>query len=278
MLFTTHDKRVAKLYGSDVDKWLATKEKPFRNWGYWTDSTEDHNQASQQMMHFMADKAKIVSGDTVLDVGCGFGISTIEFFKKGNPSKIIGIDLAKEQLAYGQKWVTENNLSSQLELIPMSATDLKFETEKFTKIIAMDCTIHFQSRMDFLKESYRTLAPKGELILLDQIILSDNMSLVNRTFLFIYLTLWSIPKENVFDIAQYKEMMSKVGFKDVSSEEITSNIYPKAMEFMSSDKYKTTINQHYSKAYSFFWQIMLKMISKLIKADHLKCFFIRAYK
>lgn len=100
--------------------------------------------------------------DKILDIGCGAGRTTINLYKEGYKD-ITGIDIAKNLLEFAKKYCKQNELD--IEFIEQSATDIKFESERFDAVIfsynGFMCIPGEENRKTALKEIARVLKPNG---------------------------------------------------------------------------------------------------------------------
>ena len=98
---------------------------------------------------------------TILDVACGKGATTrylLRYFKSEN---VTGINISEKQLARCR----EN--APGCTFLLMSATELKFADESFDNISCVEAAFHFVTREKFLKEAFRMLKPRGQIVLRD---------------------------------------------------------------------------------------------------------------
>lgn len=107
--------------------------------------------------------AKYIRKDNnILDLGCGAGRTTINLYKAGYKN-IIGLDLAKNLVAYAKKYCKENNLD--LEFTQGDATQLPFEENRFDVVIfsynGWVCIPGENNRKRALREIHRVLKKGG---------------------------------------------------------------------------------------------------------------------
>ena len=104
----------------------------------------------------------IKTTDKILDVGCGAGRTTINLYKEGY-TNIVGLDLATNLLAFAKEYCKKSNL--YIEFVNQSATDIKFENEKFDAVIfsynGFMCIPGKANRRKALQEIYRVLKADG---------------------------------------------------------------------------------------------------------------------
>jgi 2-polyprenyl-3-methyl-5-hydroxy-6-metoxy-1,4-benzoquinol methylase len=99
---------------------------------------------------------KFTPPSTILDVGCGGGIFTIQLAKKYPKSRVVGIDIAKEAIDYAQKKLSLScvkNVEFKLTVNPK----LDFAPDSFD---AITCTLvchhlNDQELVEFLRSSFR---------------------------------------------------------------------------------------------------------------------------
>ena len=93
--------------------------------GFWQD-TNDLDTAQLQKMKIIGQKLNLKQGDTLLDIGCGWGY-LINFLSKEYNVKGIGITLSEEQLSYAKdKFKDNKNADYQLMDYRNIPKDMKF--------------------------------------------------------------------------------------------------------------------------------------------------------
>lgn len=100
--------------------------------------------------------------DTILDIGCGAGRTTINLYKRGYKN-IIGLDLSTRLIAYANNYIKENNMD--INFVVGDATELEYPENAFDVVIfsfnGMQCIPGKKNRDNVLKEVYRVLKPGG---------------------------------------------------------------------------------------------------------------------
>lgn len=100
--------------------------------------------------------------DTILDIGCGAGRTTINLYKRGYKN-IIGLDLSTSLIAYANNYIKENNMN--INFVVGDATELEYPENAFDVVIfsfnGMQCIPGKKNRDNVLKEVYRVLKPGG---------------------------------------------------------------------------------------------------------------------
>ncbi|MHB8262190.1 MAG: class I SAM-dependent methyltransferase [Acidimicrobiales bacterium] len=109
----------------------------------------------------------LVSGDTLLDLGCGGGRHTFEALKYG--ASVIPFDSDSEALAAASSMVRAmrhaGEISERVACSPVKgdALALPFENETFDRIIASEVLEHVHDDMQAMAELHRVLKPHGVL-------------------------------------------------------------------------------------------------------------------
>src|ERR1700741_1087262 len=70
--------------------------------GYWIRGDESKERAQQQLIEHLARVAKIKRGKRILDIGCGFGASSL-YLAKELDAEATGITISKIQLDVARK-------------------------------------------------------------------------------------------------------------------------------------------------------------------------------
>ncbi len=107
----------------------------------------------------VAKRIKIRKGMTILDFGCGSGITTLELARRvGSNGKIIAVDISENQLKRAFKKIKKLNVS---HVIFMKESRLKFSKNSFDAIVGVGILGHLDNPDIVLKKIFSMLKPGG---------------------------------------------------------------------------------------------------------------------
>ncbi len=107
----------------------------------------------------------IVKGLNVLDYGCGWGESSVEYYLAG--ANVTGIDVSGRFIeAANESFIAKGFDSNRYEFIKMDAHKLQFADESFDFVVG-DGILHHLDASIALSEIYRVLKPGGKVILFE---------------------------------------------------------------------------------------------------------------
>ncbi len=213
-----------------------TKHGLYLNLGYWLDAT-DIDAASQALAMLVGERADLAPGDTLLDVGFGFGDQDILWAEKLRPERIIGLNITASQVAIARQRVADLGLTERIDLRHGSATDMALADASVDKIIALECAFHFRDRERFFQEAWRVLKPGGRLVMAD-IIPMPRVSgrigrLQQRLSWWLVASKFAIPPENAYTRPTYHAMLAVRGFEDIGIESIREAVYPPLHQYLA---------------------------------------------
>ncbi len=139
--------------------------------GYWDDppslaaacSEEEFEAAQARLTRILVELAQLRSGQTVLDVGCGFG-GTLETLLEWSKMRLFGVNVDRRQLDICRTLPESDNT---LSLIMADACSLPFGRSSFDRVFCIEAMFHFRSRGAFFREVAYVLASGGRLVLSD---------------------------------------------------------------------------------------------------------------
>jgi ubiquinone/menaquinone biosynthesis C-methylase UbiE len=116
----------------------------------------------------LVDLARVVPGDSILDVGCGTGTLAIAFGRRLGPaSRVRGIDASSEMIAAGRRKAHRAGVAIEFE--EALAEALPFRDGSFdvvTSTTVLHC-VSAAARPQCLREMRRVLKPGGRLLAAD---------------------------------------------------------------------------------------------------------------
>jgi tocopherol O-methyltransferase len=131
--------------------------------GYWIRGDESKEKAQLQLIEYLARLADVQQGSEVLDIGCGFGGSSL-FLARKYAAATTGITISPVQVEMANRAATAAGARSKFLL--MDAEDLHFE-KQFDLLWSVESISHYQNIEKFFACASRFLKPGGTFALTD---------------------------------------------------------------------------------------------------------------
>lgn len=131
--------------------------------GYWTRGDETKEQAQLQLIEHLARVAGISPGSRILDVGCGFGASSIYLTKNYN-AEATGITISPVQVEIANQASVAQKANAKFLL--MDAQAMNFD-HSFDVVWSVESISHYQDREKFFASAAKLLKPGGTLAIID---------------------------------------------------------------------------------------------------------------
>jgi cyclopropane fatty-acyl-phospholipid synthase-like methyltransferase len=159
------------------------------HWGLYaeTDVLDDaparYAMAAMAMTGRIVDLARILDGQWVLDVGCGFG-GTLDFVAERFPAcRLAGVNIDERQLHQAKALLDAEGvaLDGSVALVTGDGCRLPVRRASCDHILAIECVFHFPSRKAFFREAARVLRPGGTLTLSDFLLAPGSLTRMAAT-------------------------------------------------------------------------------------------------
>ncbi|OLO99297.1 SAM-dependent methyltransferase [Mycolicibacterium porcinum] len=150
---------------------LAAHDVVFFNYGYEEEPamgiplepSDEPNRYSIQLYHKTATQAGGLSGQRVLEVGCGHGGGASYLARTLQPATYVGLDLNPT----GIEFCKEKHGLPGLDFVQGDAQDLPFPDGSFDAVVNVESSIHYPNFARFLEEVARVLRPGGHFLYAD---------------------------------------------------------------------------------------------------------------
>jgi tocopherol O-methyltransferase len=131
--------------------------------GYWRTGTETKEEAQLALTIHLAEASQVPRGAAILDVGCGFGGSSI-YLATRHQATVTGITVSPVQAAMAQEASDKANATARF--LVMDADDITLP-DKFDVVWSIEAVSHFTNKTGFFNRAAEMLNPGGTLALID---------------------------------------------------------------------------------------------------------------
>ncbi len=129
--------------------------------GLWNGS-ESCRAAQIQLTETMADLAGIQGGETLLDVGCGMGGSSILLARR-RKCQATGVTISPFQRRWAATSAFVGGVKSQTKFLHADAEQIEFPPEAFDVVWSIECTEHLFDKQAFFQKAAGWLRPGGRM-------------------------------------------------------------------------------------------------------------------
>ncbi len=133
--------------------------------GYWIRGDETKEQAQVQLVEHMARAAGIERGARLLDVGCGFGGSSL-YLARGYDVDATGITISPVQVEMASAAAAAND-RLRAQFLLMDAQAMTFRPASFDVVWSLESISHYQRKKEFFASAARLLRPGGTFAIID---------------------------------------------------------------------------------------------------------------
>jgi len=125
--------------------------------GYWIRGDESKEKAQLQLIEHLAELARIKPGSHILDIGCGFGGSSL-YLAKHYRASVTGITISPVQVEMAIKAAAGERLDTKFLL--MDAEAMSFQN-KFDVLWSVESISHYENISVFFASAAKLLKPGG---------------------------------------------------------------------------------------------------------------------
>ncbi len=131
--------------------------------GYWIRGDESKEKAQLQLIEHLAQLANVKPSSDILDIGCGFGASSLYLAKHYNAS-VTGITISPVQVEMALQAAAGKQLD--VKFLLMDAEAMNFQ-KQFDVLWSVESISHYQNRQGFFAYAAKLLKPGGSFAITD---------------------------------------------------------------------------------------------------------------
>jgi tocopherol O-methyltransferase len=125
--------------------------------GYWIRGDESKEKAQLQLIEHLAQLASLKPGSDILDIGCGFGATSLYLAKHFNAA-VTGITISSVQLEMAIQAAATQHLD--VKFLLMDAEAMNFQ-KQFDVLWSVESISHYQNLQEFFASAAKLLKPGG---------------------------------------------------------------------------------------------------------------------
>jgi 27-O-demethylrifamycin SV methyltransferase len=163
---SAQDHETGAHYDQVHDAWRLIMGEEF-HYGYFTTPSLPLEQATAALTRQMRERAAIVAGDRVLDVGCGTGRQACDLAEELD-ARVLGITTSVRGVEAATELAAERGVENA-RFERRDGTDNGLKSGSFDVVWALESSHLMRDRPALLGECVRVLAPDGRLVLCDLI-------------------------------------------------------------------------------------------------------------
>jgi tocopherol O-methyltransferase len=132
--------------------------------GLWLSGDSAPTTAQEQLVAYLAKRARIRRGASVLDVGCGYGASA-RWLSTHLDCRVTGVTVSRKQARLAKRYNTREALDGRTSVVRADAATLPFDDAAFDVVWVIECIEHLVDKQSFVHDAARMLRPGGRFAL-----------------------------------------------------------------------------------------------------------------
>lgn len=188
----------------------------------------ERRQAQIDLIEELLIWAEVEQPQTILDVGCGIGGSTLHLAAQYN-AQATGITLSPVQAARARERAEAMNLDSRVNFAVANALEMPFEDDSFDLVWSLESGEHMPEKEKFIRECYRVLKPGGKLIIVTWChrptnSLAGELTAAEKQHLEAIYRVYCLPY--VLSLPEYEAIARECGVRDLRTADWSDAVAP----------------------------------------------------
>lgn len=144
---------------NDIFRWFLGPRMVYTS-GYYKTGEETLEEAQDNKLDLIAQKMQLKEGESLLDIGCGWGTLVAHMAKNYNMDTT-GVTITPEQAEWGRRLIKENGVEEQSRILTIDYRDIP--QRKYDKISCLEMAEHVGVKyfQKFMEQIYDLLEDDG---------------------------------------------------------------------------------------------------------------------
>ncbi len=194
------------------------------HYGLVDDQHRGHVASVINLIRVLAATVSIDAADEVLDVGCGFGGSSL-WLAENLGCRVTGIDINPTEIAAAREEARRRGLADRVRFVEMDyrQMDQRLERDAFSVVWQVE-TLIYADRRQFAADAAKRLRPGGRIVVADYFSRPGSYTAEERAMLDGWVQGWA--GKDLVTAADFREFLEDAGFGDVRFEDRSASATP----------------------------------------------------
>ncbi len=192
---------------SDLEQQLKQCKKPTGEQGKAT--VKEMNEAHYQLTSWGLKHMEIDENSTVLDIGCGGGMTVSRLADIAVKGKVYGIDYSRDCVNWSKQYNKQLVTEGRVEIIHSGVEDMPFENSWFDLVLAVETIYFWPGIARCFEEVKRVLKPGGRFLIINAVYPSEKFKERNERYI-------STGEMTMYHPEELECMLQKAGFSLIS--------------------------------------------------------------
>jgi tocopherol O-methyltransferase len=232
------NQRIAEFYDASTQLWEDIWGEHLHHGYYGRNGNYiiNRRQAQIDLITELLSWANVQQPQTILDVGCGIGGSTLYLAQKFN-AQAEGVTLSPLQQQRASERAKMANLDQNVKFQVANALELPYDANSFDLVWSLESGEHMPDKKQFLSECYRVLQPGGKMVLVTWSHRSTNslagdLTTTEQNLLEQLYQLYHLPY--VISLSEYQAIAQDFGFQNIRVDDWSISVAPFWYEVVTS--------------------------------------------
>lgn len=197
------------------------------HYGLWEATTRTHRQALDNENRVLAEIAGIGPEDQVLDMGSGYGASSV-WLAENISCRVMGVNINRRQVDVAEESVRSRRLGHRVTFGLADFHDLPWPDASFSVVFALESLSHSRRKGVALAEAWRVLRPGGRIVIADGFFSKDPAFLTPEEARVAKSCFDGVRVPPLDTVSVFRERLLEAGFGAVQFIDKTPGILPTA--------------------------------------------------